>query len=91
MTSSTINSARASSVTFTDDEITVLLTDGRSLSIPIVWFPRLAKATASERADYELLGSGEGIHWPQIDEDISVSGLLAGRPSVEFGRQYGRN
>ena len=90
MTSSTINSARANSVACNDDEITVVLTDGRSLSVPIVWFPRLAKATTSERADYELLGNGEGIHWPQIDEDISVSGLLAGRPSVEFGRQYGR-
>ena len=86
----TISPARASSIACTDDEITVLLTDGRSLSVPIVWFPRLAKATTSERADYELLGNGEGIHWPQIDEDISVSGLLAGRPSVEFGRQYGR-
>ena len=90
MTSLTIDSARASSVACTDDEITVVLTDGRSLSVPIVWFPRLAKANALQRADYELLGNGEGIHWPQIDEDISVSGLLAGRPSVEFGRQYGR-
>ena len=90
MTSLTTNPALASSVTCSDDEIIVVLTDGRSLSVPIVWFPRLAKATTSERADYELLGNGEGIHWPQIDEDISVSGLLAGRPSVEFGRQYGR-
>ena len=76
----------ASAVECTDDELMVSLTDGRSLSIPIVWFPRLAKASPSERADYELLGNGEGVHWPQVDEDISVLGLLAGRPSVEFGR-----
>lgn len=73
-----------SNVNLTDDELIVGLADGRSLSVPIVWFPRLAKADASQRADYELLGEGEGIHWPQIDEDISVSGLLAGKPSVEF-------
>lgn len=76
----------ASAVECTDDEIIVALSDGRNLSIPIVWFPRLAKASPTERADYELLGGGEGIHWPQIDEDVSVSGLLAGRPSVEFRR-----
>ncbi len=80
------NPVLASAVECTDDELRVFLSDGRSLSIPIVWFPRLAKASPSERADYELLGNGEGVHWPQVDEDISVLGLLAGRPSVEFGR-----
>ena len=87
MTSLTTNPALASSVTCNDDELAVVLTDGRSLSVPIVWFPRIAKATASERAAYELLGNGEGIHWPQVDEDISVSGLLAGKPSAEFRRR----
>lgn len=77
----------ASAVECTNDEIIVALSDGRSLSVPIVWFPRLAKASPAERAEYELLGGGEGIHWPQVDEDISVSGLLAGQPSAEFLRR----
>ena len=86
MCSLAANSALASAVECTDDELTFFLSDGRSLSVPIVWFPRLAKASPSERADYELLGNGEDVHWPQVDEDISVRGLLAGQPSVEFGR-----
>jgi hypothetical protein len=61
-----------------DDELRVSLTDGRTLSVPIAWFPRLAHASPTERAKYELLGDGEGIHWPQVDEDISVAGLLVG-------------
>lgn len=78
------NNPRAMAVECSDDELRVSLTDGRWLSVPIVWFPRLAHASASERANYELLGDGEGIHWPGVDEDISVAGLLAGQPSVEF-------
>ena len=77
MTSLAANPVLASEVECTEDEIIVSLSDGRSLSVPIVWFPRLAKATPAERADYELLGNGEGIHWSQVDEDISVAGLLA--------------
>ena len=75
---------RAMAVHCSDDELRVSLTDGRWLSVPIAWFPRLAHATASERADYELLGEGLGIHWPSVDEDISVIGLIAGQPSIEF-------
>jgi hypothetical protein len=75
---------RASSVNCTDQELIVFLADGRNISVPIVWFPRLAKADAQQRADFEILGDGEGIHWPQIDENISVFGLIAGKPSVEF-------
>lgn len=75
---------RAADVRCTDDEIIVSLIDGRSLSVPIVWFPRLTRATPSQREEFELLGEGEGIHWPQVDEDISVAGLLLGKPSVEF-------
>ena len=87
MTTLAVNPVIATDVACDDNEIRVALSDGRSLSVPIVWFPRLAKASASERADYELLDNGEGIHWSQIDEDISVSGLLAGKPSVEFERR----
>lgn len=75
---------RAMAVVCSDDELRVALTDGRWLSVPIVWFPRLAHASSSERANFELLGDGQGIHWPDVDEDISIMGLIAGQPSVEF-------
>jgi hypothetical protein len=67
----------------TDDELVVTLTDGRTLSVPLIWFPRLADASVQQRAQYELLGDGSGIHWPSVDEDISVLGLVTGNPSVE--------
>lgn len=73
----------AEQVHCTDDELVVTLTDGRTLSVPLAWFPRLVQASAQQRAQYELLGDGSGIHWPAIDEDISVQGLLAGTPSVD--------
>jgi len=81
---------RAMAVECSDDELRVSLTDGRWLSVPIAWFPRLTHATLAERANYELLGEGEGegIHWPDVNEDISVLGLLAGQPSVEFRAAY---
>jgi len=75
-------------VTCSDDELRVSLTDGRWLSVPVVWFPRLAHASPAVRANYELMGEGEGIHWPDIDEDISVAGLLSGQPSVEYRGVY---
>jgi hypothetical protein len=84
MSSLAVEIPRAYSVNCTDQELIVFLTDGRNISVPIVWFPRLAKANAQQRSDYEILGDGEGIHWPQIDEDISVFSLIAGKPSVEF-------
>lgn len=85
MTSFAIKFApRALSAVCSDDELRVSLTDGRWLSVPLAWFPRLAHASSSERANYELLGDGEGIHWPGLDEDISVMGLIAGQPSAEF-------
>lgn len=74
----------ATAVRCTDDELVVSLNDGRTLSVPLAWFPRLAHASADARATYELLGEGEGIHWPAVDEDVSVPGLLEGRASVEY-------
>lgn len=74
---------RAMAVECSDDELRVSLTDGRWLSVPLAWFPRLAHASPAERADFELLGDGQGIHWPGVDEDVSIMGLLAGQPSVE--------
>lgn len=73
---------RAHSIKCTDAELFVFLTDGRSLSVPVVWFPRLASASPSQRENYEFIADGVGIHWPDLDEDISVEGLLAGRASV---------
>jgi hypothetical protein len=73
----------AESVSFSPDSLTARLDDGRSLSVPLTWFPRLLEGTAAEREDYELIGDGEGIHWPALDEDISIEGLLAGRRSAE--------
>lgn len=71
----------ARDVAVTDDELVVSLADGRRISVPLAWFPRLLHAPAAQRANYEILGDGEGIHWPDVDEDLSVDGLLAGRRS----------
>ena len=73
----------ATDVHVTDDTLTVDLSDGRSISVPISWFPRLVQATESDRKNWRLIGKGHGIHWEDVDEDISVEGLLAGRPSGE--------
>ncbi len=75
--------AFAESVHFSEDSLTVRLDDGRALSVPLTWYPRLLHGTTAEREACELIGDGEGIHWPQLDEDISVEGLLAGRRSAE--------
>jgi hypothetical protein len=73
----------AESVTITIDTLTVELSDGRSLSVPLDWFPRLVHATQAERKCWRLIGRGRGIHWDLLDEDIGIDGLLAGRPSGE--------
>jgi hypothetical protein len=69
---------RATNVVVTDDELLVDLADGRKIITPIAWFPLLLHASAEQRDEWELLGDGEIIHWPQIDEDLSVAGLLRG-------------
>ncbi len=73
----------AQRVVFTESSFVVYLTDGRNISVPIIWYPRLLNGNKQERENYELIGDGEGIHWPDIDEDISVEGILAGRRSGE--------
>lgn len=73
----------AERVTLTEDTLTVDLSDGRTISVPLAWFPRLLQATPEERGHWRLIGKGQGIHWEDIDDDISVEGLLAGRPSGE--------
>ena len=64
-----------------DAEITVALMDGRSISVPLAWYPRLFDATAQQRGNWEICGDGYGIHWPEIDEDLSTEGLLRGAPA----------
>jgi hypothetical protein len=70
-------------VRFSKHSMTVQLDDGRALSIPLTWYPRLLHGTKQARENCELIGDGEGIHWPDLDEDISVAGLLAGKRSTE--------
>jgi hypothetical protein len=77
----------ANSVHCENDELVVQLKDGRTLSVPLAWFPRLVQADAKARAHFEILGNGEGIHWPTLDEDISIKGLLAGRASHEYSNK----
>ena len=69
---------RAIEVDVSEDELTVVLADGRRIAVPLAWFPRLLSATPEERSKFEILGGGVGIHWPKIDEDLSVEGLLRG-------------
>jgi len=77
------DSIRARAVSVTDDCLIVELTDGRSLSVPLAWYPRLQHGTPGERSNWRLIGHGDGVHWPDLDEDISIAGLVAGRPSGE--------
>ena len=73
----------AGSVEVTEDYLVVDLEDGRKLSVPLAWYPRLQAGSGAERNNWRLIGRGEGIHWPDLDEDISTVGLIAGRPSAE--------
>jgi len=70
-------------VTVTEDELLVELEDGRTISVPLAWYPRLLHGTEKERRKWRLIGGGQGIHWPDLDEDIRVEHLLAGVPSGE--------
>ncbi len=78
--------ACAQAVKVTDEELIVELDDGRTISVPLAWFPRLLYGTPVERENWRLIGDGEGIHWPELDEDIEVRHLLAGIPSQESPR-----
>jgi hypothetical protein len=69
---------RVEAVHFTRDSLVVDLMDGRSISVPLTWYPRLLKATPKQRASWEICGGGYGIHWPEIDEDLNTEGLLRG-------------
>jgi hypothetical protein len=72
---------RIKEIEVTDDTITAHLTDGRTISVPLVWSWRLTEATPEQRTNYEIMGDGHGVHWPDIDEDISAAGMLYGMPA----------
>ena len=73
---------RVSDVRIDEDALTVDLADGRTISVPLAWFPRLIAATAAQRARWQVSAGGFGIHWPEVDEDLSVEGLLRGAPAA---------
>lgn len=73
----------AQALRFSDDDLIIDLADGRTLTVPLAWYPRLFHATPEERANWRWVGRGIGIHWPELDEDIAVDDLLLGRPSGE--------
>jgi hypothetical protein len=77
-------------VTVTDDDLIANLSDGRKISVPLSWYPRLADASPEERANWRLIGHGEGIHWPDLDEDVSAANLVLGQPSGESQVSLGR-
>lgn len=77
-------------ITVTDDTLSVDLEDGRTISVPIGWYPRLAHGTPTERSKFQLAGAGYGIYWPDLDEDIGVEGLLLGKRSMESSASFER-
>ena len=80
----------AEDVTVTEDTLKAELSDGRTISVPLAWYPRLVHASQEERDNWELIGGGQGLRWPDLDEDLSVEGLIAGRPSGESQRSFKR-
>ena len=81
---------RIINVTVTDDTLSVDLEDGRTIALPIGWYPRLAYGTPEERTNFQISGAGYGIHWPDLDEDIGVEGILLGKKSAESQTSFER-
>jgi hypothetical protein len=77
---------KAVDVRVTDEALTVVLIDGRAISAPLEWYPRLHRATPVQRANWRLIGEGHGVHWPDVDEDISTIMLVEGLPSIEYAK-----
>ena len=84
------NVSNGNNVSLTEDALSVDLSDGRTIFVPLSWFPRLLHATKEERKNWRVIANGHGIHWEDIDEDISVEGLLAGKPSGESQASFKR-
>src|SRR5437016_7246610 len=72
---------RVAGVKFTKDTLSIALRDGRTITVPLAWYPRLLRASAAQRKNWRLAGGGYGIHWPEVDEDLSTEGLLRGAPA----------
>ncbi len=85
-----IHIGKGENVAVTEDTLTLDLADGRTISVPLAWYPRLLHGTPEERNRWEWIGDNEGIHWPELDEDISVEGIIAGRRSGESQRSLQR-
>ena len=85
-----IQISKAQNVIVTEDTLTVDLIDGRTISVPLAWYPRLLHGTPKERNNWRFIGDKEGIHWSDLDEDISVENLLSGKPSGESQRSFKR-
>lgn len=81
---------KAQKVAITDDTLTVDLSDGRTISVPLAWYPRLLHSTLTERNNWRFIGDNEGIHWSDIDEDISVKNIILGQPSAESQKSFQR-
>jgi hypothetical protein len=81
---------RVKDIAITEDSLTVSLADGRTITVPLEWFPRLVHATAAEGKNWRLVGKGEGLHWPELDEDINIHDLLLGRRSAETQSSFER-
>ena len=92
MNSSTVETQlpEATDANVSDDVLAVNLSDGRTISVPVAWYPRLSHGTSVERSHWRLIGNGRGIHWPDLDEDISVENLLAGQSSGESQTSFKR-
>ena len=88
--SPTIEAATAKAVRVTREALIVELHDGRTVSVPVAWYPRLAHGSMKERQQWELIGPGIGVHWPALDEDVSIDGLLKGAPSGESPESFKR-
>ncbi|HSJ88538.1 MAG TPA: DUF2442 domain-containing protein [Anaerolineales bacterium] len=84
----TLSLPRITSVTVTDDTLSVDLEDGRTVLVPIGWYPRLAHGTSEERANVQISGAGFGLHWPDLDEDIGIEGILLGKRSAESAQSF---
>ena len=84
--STKIADERVAGVRFEDERLIVDLADGRTIAVPVSWYPRLADATPAQRGNWEVSGAGHGIHWPDVDEDLSTNGLLRGIPAANWSR-----
>ena len=83
-----IRLAQIQRINISEDTLTADLSDGRTISVPLNWYPRLLHGTPAERANWRLIGKGEGIHWPDLDEDISAENLIYGQPSGESQKSF---